>query len=997
MTKKYLNCFASIFIAILFWQCAGGDDKPGFIGRIYQNTTARYNAYFLGKERLAEVEAKIVAASPNDYNQVLPLFASTDTVITSPFRKDLEEVIKKASFAIKRHPHSRWTDDSYILVGRARYHLGDFDEAIKNFRFVNTLSNTDQTRYLAQIWLMRAFIAAKDYESADAVSDLLKKVTLDKSNARELFLNRANYALQQKNTKLAIDNLYLAVPLIEVKDDRTRVEFILAQLYQLTGQDKMAYEIYSRLIKHNPPYELGFYSKLNLGQVTELSNPNDKERIEKYYAKLLKDTKNVDFKDKIYYEMARFALKQQQYAPALAYLQQATKASTTNQTQKAYAYLLSGKIYYENLQKYRLAYSYYDSAVQIMPPTSAEYAATAERRDVLNEFAYQYTVIQTQDSLQALAKLDTASLNKRITGILTAAAEKQKALAEQQLPPGLPAGGNPADGNPALNNPALNAPNNRARPGSDLTASANAGGAWYFDNAALVSRARSEFQRRWGTRRLQDNWRLSSQPATSVAQAPANATQNAAASPDSAAALARQNSIGGRQALLQNIPLTPAQMRTSNTEVEEAMFNLGNIYRLQLQEPARAAETYEKLLQRFPATKYKSEVYYSLFLIYQQEKNERAKVYADLIKKEFPGTKYAKLIVQPDYLQQVSANNKQARQLYDSAFSNYRHERYSTAVTLVNQVRKQYPDNELTDRVAFLEVLISGRTQKPAVFKDNISNFIKKYPESTLLPRAQELLTAFQAFESGKLSEAEFNKTHRATTKATAPVVPESETVAEAIPEVENTPPDAASRLAATPPKRRNRDKPIDPAPATEETETEATQEDPIAEEAADEKEPTNPATPAAANIRTPANNPAPAGGKANVAPPGVPAAAKPAYVANLALPHVVVVAYPQNNPAFKGIFKKLTAYNNQYNQAAKLTIDSMAFNGTTQLLVIKEFPGGKPAVGYATKQKAPQSPLSKIRGIDFATFAISSGNLPLLLKEGKLEDYLTFYKSSYF
>ncbi len=88
----------------MFWQCAGGDDKPGFIGRIYQNTTARYNAYFLGKERLAEVEAKIVAASPNDYNQVLPLFASTDTTITGPFRKDLEAVINKASFAIKRHP-----------------------------------------------------------------------------------------------------------------------------------------------------------------------------------------------------------------------------------------------------------------------------------------------------------------------------------------------------------------------------------------------------------------------------------------------------------------------------------------------------------------------------------------------------------------------------------------------------------------------------------------------------------------------------------------------------------------------------------------------------------------------------------------------------------------------------------------------------------------------------------------------------------------------------
>ncbi|MDQ3291980.1 MAG: tetratricopeptide repeat protein, partial [Bacteroidota bacterium] len=430
MKKKQLNILFLFVFAFSFWQCTSSE-KSGLLGQVYHNTTAQYNAYYLGSERLTAAEAKLTAATIDDYNQLLTFFPTTDTSITSQFRPQFEEVITKASFAIKKHPKSRWTGDSYILVGKARYYMGDYDEAIRTFRFVNTSSKKDQVRYRAQVWLMRCFIAQRDFESADAVSDLLKKVRLNKNNAVHLFLNRADYFLLQKDTSLAVTNLKLAIPIMKNKDYQARARFILAQLYQKTKNNKQAYELYSKILKKNPPYELGFYSKLNLGQVTELSDPNDKARIEKYFSKLLKDTKNVDFKDKIYYEMAQFALKQQQHEKALDYLRQSTKASA-NETQKSYSYLLAGKIYYENLQKYSLAAAYYDSAVQVMPPNSAEYLAASERRDILKEFATHYTTIQTQDSLQALAKLDTASLNKRINAIIETATKKAQQDQQRQ-------------------------------------------------------------------------------------------------------------------------------------------------------------------------------------------------------------------------------------------------------------------------------------------------------------------------------------------------------------------------------------------------------------------------------------------------------------------------------------------------------------------------------------------------------------------------------------
>jgi len=608
LTKKKLNILFLFATGFIFWQCASSE-KSGMVGQVYHNTTAQYNAYFLGSERLTAAEAKITKASPDDYNHLLTLFPSTDTTLTAQFRPELEEVIKKASFTIKKHPKSRWTSDSYILVGKARYFLGDFDEAIRTFRFANTSSKKDQVRYRAQVWLMRCFIAQGDFESADAVSDLLKKVKLNKNNAIHLFLNRTEYHLQQKDTALAINNLKLAIPIMKNKDYQARARFILAQLYQQTNQNKPAFEVYTRIVKHNPPYELGFYSKLNLGQVTELSNPNDKARIEKYFAKLLKDPKNTDFKDKIYYEMARFALKQQQYEPALDYLRQSTKAPSTNETQKAYSHLLAGKIYYENLQKYSLAYAYYDSAVQIMPPISVDYQAASERRDVLKEFSTHYTTVQTQDSLQALARLDSASLNKRLASILEKRAQ-EKLKQEQQLKQ---QASNPSNQSLANLGSGFNNAGSRRNNGNS-----NTGGTWYFDNPASVARARAEFTQKWGNRPLQDNWRLSNVAATVATPSTGNTIDKTpnATSADSVAF----NPAEAREELLRDIPIGPERLQESNNLVEEALFNLAGIYQQQLKEPVRAAETYEKLLQRFPGTKHKSEAYYSLYLIYQEQK-----------------------------------------------------------------------------------------------------------------------------------------------------------------------------------------------------------------------------------------------------------------------------------------------------------------------------------------------------------------------------------------
>lgn len=270
------------------------------------NIAARDNAYFMARTKLAEVEAKLYAGRANNYNEVLALFPTLDSAAVKANRADLIDIIKKASMPIQNRSGSDWTDDAYLLVGWARYYQMQFEDAALTFKYVNSTSKDPNAKHEALIGLMRTFVATKDFESAKAISDILDKETGLPKNARELFLTRADYYLRTEQPAEAIPQLEKAIPLIERKNEQSRTRYILAQLYQEAGEDKKAYAQLNQILKKNPPYELDFFAKLMLAQVSDLGQ-KDRERLDKYFAALLKDPKNKDYRDKIYYEMARLA------------------------------------------------------------------------------------------------------------------------------------------------------------------------------------------------------------------------------------------------------------------------------------------------------------------------------------------------------------------------------------------------------------------------------------------------------------------------------------------------------------------------------------------------------------------------------------------------------------------------------------------------------------------------------------------------------------------
>ncbi|WP_426490104.1 tetratricopeptide repeat protein [Hymenobacter sp. 102] len=1036
----------SAAVALVAGVAGCASERPSLLGHAYDNVVARDNAYFLAREKMRAAESTLDAARLNDYNQVLPLFPTLDDATVARVTADMDDIIKKASLPVQHRPGSDWTDDSYILIGKARYYKRELEDAAKTFKYVNTTSKDPNARHEALIWLMRTFLALKELDNAAAVSDILDKEQGSERNARELFLTRAEYFLKINEPAKAIENLEKAIPYIEPKNEQSRTRYILAQLYQNQGEDKKAYAQLNQILKKNPPYELDFYSKLMLGQVSDL-NQSDQARLDKYFAKLLKDTKNKEYRDKIYYEMARLEYRQQRYPEALALLQKSARTPTTNRAQKSYTYLLGGRIYYENLQKYRLAAAYYDSTVQNMPRESPTYEATAERATILQDFARQLTTIETQDSLQALARLDTATLRTRLTTYAQAELDRQRKEAEI-----LAARQARQDQNSqSFSQTATGLSSNRdlqTNVSADDFLAGNTGSKWYFDNPTALSTARNDFIKRWGDRPLQDNWRTVNQTSNSPVTARggnvpvsiagnSNTVVNGTVQPAVAVDPAVQlRDLIGRYR--QNIPLTPTQLQQSDAQTEEALYALGGIYNQQLKEPTRAIATYEQLLTRYPTGPHTPETLYILYLLHK-EQNEagKAQTYAARLREAYPNSSYARLVADPEYLRRTSVANAQVAVLVDSAFTFYKKQEFKKSAAVLARARRQYPQNDLNDKVDYLSTLLTIRTQPPLTAKVAVEKFYKDYPQSPLAGQATALLATYQKFEAGQVTgalvstdkppisvfkpgevenrmrifyqENEMPLTPLAQKPATtpSPVAPAA-TKPAPLPTLTTQAATAAPDATATPALPTPAPTPPAPAPEpTPEEKAKAARQAAAQARARGKKAPAPVNTPTTTPPSAPSPVPAsPAPGTPTSPPTGTqpaptasptPATTAPSpFKADLAASHVVVLVFAKDAPALQDLPTQLGAYNARYFKSSSLLVRRQPLGAAQELVVVETLPTAKLAQSYALKLRGPQSPMSKLRGAGYQTVVISIDNLPVLLQTQNVEQYQQFYQQNY-
>ncbi len=720
-----------LFAVTVLIGCAPGRKNP--VSKTFHNTTAHYNAYFIANENVKAIEASLNSSYQWNYNKVLPVYIKFDTTDTKAFEDQLKEIIEKASIAIQRHPGSAWEDDAYILVGKARFYGYEFQDAVETFKYVNTHSKNDNARHEALIELMHTFIKNNEINNAIAVSDFLKREDLNKKNLKNLYLNRAYLYESREDLDKMVNNLVKAEQYIKNNKLRARINFIIGQIYQELGFDAEAYHNYKKVLRSNPSYELSFYTKLNMAQVSELANTSDSKKIRKYFKKLLSDTKNEEYKDKIYYEIGNFELKQGNLTEAIDAYKSSARTSVSNNRQKGYSYWQLGKIYYDSLKNYELAKNYYDSTISVLPKDEEAYEEIAARQSILEEFVRQINIIENNDSLLALAAMDTASLNKFLDEYIAQKNEEEAKRKEEQKK---------ADRRNAL--AALNDNSGDFVP----IGTEEEGTTWYFYNTSAVSKGTNDFKRVWGDRILEDNWRRRNKQATTVGLPTANnqtnseEDQNTKTGKNNNKETDKNESSLSRESLIATIPYDSGTQANLLLEVDNAHYELGKIYHFQLDEDLNAINTFDTLLVRFPRTEHKPEVLYLLYLLSKEYDTIKQEDYKNRLLQEFSNTIYAKLIANPNYREESQAIKSKLEKLYKEAYEHYLSKNFKPAMNIVNQALKDHPNNDFSDNLALLKVLIIGKTENIYKYQFELNSFVKQYEESELVPYAEKLITA---------------------------------------------------------------------------------------------------------------------------------------------------------------------------------------------------------------------------------------------------------------
>ncbi len=703
--------------------------NPSWFRRTYHNVTAHYNGYYNAQTKLSQLEKEFKNKPQDDYAKILHVFP-VDATAHQGSSGVYDLAIKKCSKVIQNHAISSWADESYSIIGKSYFYRKEFFESIETFQFISGKFVNETTQPEALIWAAKAYVATKQYEEAK------NTLTIGEQNPKfpskyksDLNAAYAQMHIEQREYDDAIKRLNNALRFTKDKTTRTRYNFILGQLYQIEKKPKQAINAYNLVAKEHPEYEMYFNTQINIAKLFD-KGFSSASTIKGQLSKMIKDAKNKDYLDQIYYELGSIAIKENETDKAQNYFLQSLKASKTNYNQKASTYLALATLYFDK-QKYVPARNYYDSATVILPQDFPDYNKIMARKDYLNELVYNLIAIQTQDSLLALNKLsDTelyALIDKTLNNRKIAQEKKQREEQEKQKMQDTNAGNPNAfagqfRGEDNFNNPLI-------RVGQ---ADFNQQNAWYFYNEQAKRQGYNEFVRKWGQRTLEDNWRRSQKQSNSFAN---NSTNN----PNDTSTTNKQQTE--REEWFANVPKSKSDIEKANTTIINAYFGAASIYQTKMENNPKAIETYDQLVRRYEKNKYLPEIYYSLYLIYQKiNNNEKANYYKNLLVNGFPNSNFAQLITNPSAATNGLSKNSVAKKLYEETYADFINKNYTSVMTKSENAIKAGASTDYLPKFAYLKAVSIGKTSEKDKFITALQQFISQYPQSPLKENAEILL-----------------------------------------------------------------------------------------------------------------------------------------------------------------------------------------------------------------------------------------------------------------
>jgi len=742
-----------------------GEKKFTVLKRFAHNTTTHYNYFFNANNKIKSVIERAKMAQKDDYTQLLSFYPYSldSTQGTAAQKTELDSVIYKATAGLLLHDlRSDWVDNMYLLIGKAYYLRNEMDSASMTFQFINYnlfprkkkeddnrvvgTNNAPGTGYLsiankedrnffkkltsrppsrndALIWLARTFTTQGEFGDAAGLINILRNdPNLPKRLQNDLSEVTGYWFFAQSNFDSASHYLAKGLSTAPTPQDKARWEFLLAQMHEMNGKYETASDYYQKVAKHTVDPVMEIYANLNEAKM--MRDKGDTVQMDASIARLLrmaKKDKYDGYRDIIYYSAAQIALQRPDTSNSIVFLEKSVKYNETGSEYKTRAFSDLGDIAY-NQQRFKDAHSYYDSIQVDQRRDTASNKAFTERKEALAKLVVHIDAIEREDSLQRIAAMPEAERESYVKKILRKL-RKEQGLKEEDASAGT-------------------APitfTNGKQEEVDLFGGNSNKGEWYFYNNNAKSKGYQEFLSKWGKRANVDNWRRIKSGITAVGSTP-GLSPDSPGGKDSASTPSQNVAELSVAALLQNLPLTPEKLDSSNRIIEVSKLELGKVFQNDLEEYALAINAYEEYLQEFPKSNGEPDALLGLYYCYSKLGNTaRANYYKNKLTNDYSNSDQGKLVTNPSLLN-PNIKSPEATARYEDIYQMFIEGKFAEALDAKKKADSIYGTNYWTPQMLYIESMYHIQQKNDSTSISVLQNLVQLYPESPLKEKAITLI-----------------------------------------------------------------------------------------------------------------------------------------------------------------------------------------------------------------------------------------------------------------
>ena len=710
--------------ALLLSACS--TNKNTSQSRFWQSFTAKYNTYYNGS--LAYIDGCLDKEKGNtdDYTEVIPLYTVTNKSSRTTGGGNFDRAIEKCEKAIKQHSIKKrpeWkkgrkkTDKdkewlsrreynpfiwkAWYMMGRSQFLKGEFEQAASTFAYMNRMYDTQpKINGFAKSWLARCY-AENDwfYEAEDVLRDL-QRDTITPRVRKEMIGTTADLLLHQKRYEEALPYLKKIVKWEKRRKQKAREWFLIAQIESRLGNKKDAYKAYSHVVRLNPPYQLAFNARI--AQTEVMASSNAKGTISKL-KRMARNENNKDYQDQIYYAIGNVYMLQADTVKALEAYEKGVEKATRSGTEKGVLLTRLGGIYWD-MEKYADAQRCYGQAIGMLDKEREGYEEIDNRSKVLDELVPHTESVHLQDSLQALAKMDSVEIIKVIDNVIKELIKKEKEEKKKQQE---------AEAEQQLAKQNAMGSNNKNAKQTEVSTATTGNGQWYFYNPQAIMQGKAQFQKLWGKRENADDWQRYNK--TVVANindegdnedteatdslALTDSLQAGGGAPVDSLAAAQQSLTDSlaqdphnREYYWAQIPFTEEQILESNMLIKDGLYNSGVIFKDKLDNLKLSEKALRRLETQYDDYEGMDNVYYHLFLLYSRlGERDTAATYVTKLQEKYPESQWTLLLSDPNYEENQKFGEHIEDSLYAATYDAFKADRFDEVIANASISETRFP------------------------------------------------------------------------------------------------------------------------------------------------------------------------------------------------------------------------------------------------------------------------------------------------------------------